>query len=395
MPNFYHPFDETLRGDNPWPIFRRMRDEAPAYFVEELNTWFLSRFEDVWAASTDRTHYTANMGTTLYGLVGLWPPPPRAMVHDDPPEHSHSRGAISPLYQKVSVDKLEQKLREMVRTLLAPSLQKGELEVNQLTTALALHNIAEFIGLEYADVTHIRSLLSVYLSCEPGIRGPTPKGNQAMGEIAGFCMQLIQGFRTNLPAENTHAHAWVTSGTDGRQLNDEEIFMNLFSIILTSSDTVPSMCAGTIYYLSEHPEQYAAVRGDHSLLTHAFAETVRYDHPTNMLGRRVVKDFELHGESIHTGQNVMWLFSSANRDEREFPDADQYQISRRARRTLSFGAGIHACMGHHLARLQGKIVLEEIFNAIPEYEVQKHSCKRAYSDFLKGYCHVPITFRPR
>ena len=169
MPNFYHPYSDAFLAD-PWPVFRRMRDEAPAYFVEDLNTWALSRFEDVWQAGQDKKHYTANHGTTLDALVGGWTTP-AAFVFMDPPEHTLYRGLVAPLYQKGSVDALEQKLRAVTRKLLAPALQAGELEIYQLATAVGLHTIADFIGVDYADLAHARRLLDIFFRREPGLLG--------------------------------------------------------------------------------------------------------------------------------------------------------------------------------------------------------------------------------
>ena len=393
MPNFYDPHSEAFLA-NPWPVFRRMRDEAPAYFVEHLNTWALSRFEDVFQASRDRTHYTATEGTTL-DLLLTESPKPSAMVFMDPPQHTHHRNLMNPLYQKGAVSLLEEKIRKLTRSLIAPNLERGELEVNGLATTVGLHTTADYLGLQYADIAHIRALLDIWMHREPGIKGTTPQGLKAFAEVQDFAMNLVREFRVRPPQPGTHINSWLNFAIDGKKMSDAEICFSVVSMTTTGAETLSLTSAGTIYYLAQHPDQYAEVRADRSLVPHAFAETTRYDQPTNMLGRRVVRDLELHGEQIRAGQNVVFLFASANRDEREFPDADQYKISRRPNRTLSFGAGIHACLGVHLAQLEGKIILEELFAAIPEYEVQGHQCRRTFTEFLQGYCHVPIAFRPR
>ena len=393
MSNDYHPFSEAFLA-NPWPVFRRMRDEEPAYFVEDLNTWALSRFEDVLQASNDRTHFTATMGTSIDMLL-VDGPKPSAMVFMDPPEHTLHKNAVNRLYAKNAVALLEDTLRTRTRSLMAAGLESGEIDVHALATDVALRTIADFIGLQYAEIAHIRSLLDVFYHREPGHRGTTPQGMKAFGEIYEYTMALVRQYRRNPPPPGTQINTWLEFAIDGKQMTDEEIYFSIFSFTVTGSDTIALVTAGTVYYLAQHPQQYAEVRADHALIPYAFAETARYDQPTNVLGRRVVADLELHGKTISAGQNVMFLFASANRDEREFPEADQYQISRRPPRTLAFGAGIHACIGQHLARLEGKIILEELFAAIPEYEVQQQRCRRTFTEFLQGYCEVPIRFRPR
>ena len=393
VPDFYDPYDDAFLA-NPWPVYQRMRDEAPAYFVEHLNTWAFSRFEDVLAASMDRTHYTATAGTTLDALQTEGPKP-SAFVFMDPPQHTYHRNVLNPLYQKASVALLEDKIRKLTRTLMAPDLARGELEIYGLATQVGLCTIADLIGLRHTDIAHIRGLLDIWMHREPATRGVTPLGMKAFGEVYEYIMVLVREYRVSPPATNTHLDAWMNFSIDGRQMSDDEIFFSIFSLVVTGSDTISLTAAGTVYYLGQNPQQYAEVRADHGLIPHAFAETARYDQPTNILGRRVVRDLELHGQTIKAGQNVLFLFASANRDDREFQNADQYQISRRAPRTLAFGAGIHGCLGQHLGRLEGKIVLEEVFAAIPEYEVQTQRSRRTYTEFLQGYCHVPITFRAR
>ncbi len=393
MPNYYDPHDEVFLA-NPWPTFRRMRDEAPAYFVEHLNMWALSRFEDVMHASMDRTHYTATMGTTIDALITEGPKP-SAFVFMDPPAHTSRRNLLNPPYGKSSAALLEERFRARTREFMAPHLERGELEIYGFSAKVALYTIADIIGLSYPDITHIRALLDIWFYREPGVKGMTPQGMQAFGELHAFIMGLVRQFRVTLPPPGTHIHTFMTTPMDGQLASDDEVFFTIFSLVITGSDTVALTAAGTIYYLAKHPKQYAEVRADRGLIPHAFAETARYDQPTNVLGRRVTVDHELHGEKIKVGQNVIFLFASANRDEREFPDADQFQISRRPSRTLSFGAGIHACLGQHLARMEGRVILEEIMAAIPEYEVQMDRCKRTFTEFLQGYCDVPITFKPR
>lgn len=393
MPNYYHPYSEDFLA-NPWPTFRRMRDEDPAYFVEDLNTWAFSRFDDVWRASMDRTNLSAAFGTTLDALVmGL--PAPGAFVFMDPPEHTHHRGLISAPYQVHAVAQLETTLRQRTRELIAKALPTGTLEVYALATSIGLHMIADFMGIKHAEIEHIRTLLDIHFRREPGIRGPTPEGMKAFGDLQAYITGLIEELRRNPPAPETHAHAWLNTAVQGKMLTDEQIFFTIFSLAITGADTMSSVCAGAFYYLAKYPEQMALVRANPALALSAFNEVARFDQPTNILGRRVTKAFELHGKTIEPGQNVMFLFASANRDEREFENADQFLIQRQSPRSLAFGIGTHICIGQNLARLEGRIILEEVLAAIPDFEVDLAESKRLYSEFIQGYCHVPLRFKPR
>ncbi len=148
-------------------------------------------------------------------------------------------------------------------------------------------------------------------------------------------------------------------------MSDEQIMGNTSMLVITGADTVPYNIANMFYYLNKKPEQLQMMRNDYSLIPAAFEECVRFDHPTNILGRRLNKDIELHGKKMKKGDAVIYLYQSAGRDEREFERADQFDITRQVpKRSISFGHGPHKCLGQHLARLEGRVIIEEILNAI-------------------------------
>lgn len=394
MANDYNPFSEAFQAD-PWPVYRRMRAEDPAYYIEELDAWALSRFDDVWQASMERSAYTATRGTSTDALLRDGPAPPATFLFMDPPLHRQHRDLISGPYQKDAAALREDTIRALTRELLAPALQQGELDVYALSSRVALYTIADFIGLERADIEHIRALIDVFYRREPGIAGTTPNGLQAFAEARSYILQLIGRYRRNPAPASSHIHTWLNAAVNGATMSDEDIYFSIFAFVITGSDTLPLTTAGTIYYLSQHPEQLAEVRADPALIPFAFAETTRYDQATNVLGRTLLHDIELHGKTLRKGCPVLFLYASANRDEREFEAPDEYRIARRPRRTLSFGAGLHVCLGQHLARLEGKIILEELLAAIPAFEVDSARCRRVFGEFLQGYCQVPISFKPK
>jgi cytochrome P450 len=394
MPNYYNPYSESFRAD-PWPIYKKMRDEAPVYYIEELDAWALSRFEDVWQASMDRTSYTATRGTSPDALLHDGPPPPSVFLFMDAPQHRLHRDLISSAYLRESVALREASIRALTRELLQQQMHREQVEVHSLASQVAKYTIADFIGLRREEIDHIRMLIDVFYHREPGIAGTTPQGFQAFNEAREFILDLIAKYRRDAPASTSHIHTWLNAATNNTAMSDEEIYFCIFALSITGSDTVPLTTAGTVYYLAQHPEQLAAVRADPALIPQAFAETTRYDQATNILGRTLLCDIELNGQTLRKGRPVLFLYASANRDDREFELPDTYIIARRPRRTLSFGAGMHVCLGQHLARLEGKIILEELITTLPDFTVDTASSKRLFGEFLQGYCHVPIEFKPR
>ena len=167
-------------------------------------------------------------------------------------------------------------------------------------------------------------------------------------------------------------------------------------MLVTGAEVVPLSVANTACYLWRHPDQRRDdPRGDSERVHHAYAESLRYDQPTNLLGRFVRDPVEIRGQRLEPGQGVMFLWASGNRDEEEFERADEFDVSRRPKRTLSFGHGAHKCIGEHLGMLEGRVLLEEILALAPEYEVDESGTARAYGEFLHGYHRMPIAFEPR
>lgn len=389
----YSPYDESL-WSNPWPVYKRMQAEAPAYYIEDLDCWALTRFEDIWQASMDRKSFTASYGTSPDALFLSSDPQPHVFLFMDPPEHGKHRGLIGRSYLKDKIALIEDHVRGVVRKLLKPMLGQGELDVYALASRTALELIAAFIGLELEEVLQIRGYIDRFYQRESGVRGTTASGSQAFTEAHAYILGLIEKYRKRRPAEHSHIVSWLDAEIDGG-LSDDEIFFSLFAMVITGSDTVPLTTASCIYYLDEHPGQLAMVRDEPNLIAGAFEEAARYDQPTNLLGRRIVKDVELHGQVMREGQSVLFLYSAACRDDREFDTADTFDITRKQHRNLTFGTGLHFCLGQHLARLEGRVILEELIGSIPEFEIEQNGCRRIFGEFLQGYATMPIRFQPR
>jgi cytochrome P450 len=188
---------------------------------------------------------------------------------------------------------------------------------------------------------------------------------------------------------------FLAEDLDGRRLSDMEVASHLNMLVIGGTETLPKVFSKAVYRLFQHPDQRDRCIADPSLLPDAFQETLRYDMPTQMLGRSVLRDFELHGETVREGQGLMFLWASANRDEREFSDPDRFDIERRAPRILSFGHGTHTCLGAHVARMEGRVLLEELLARIPDYTVDEERIEHLSSEFFRGFLSLPISFERR
>lgn len=387
----YNPFDETL-WKNPWPVYQQLRREDPVYFVEEYNAWALTRFEDIWKASMDRDSYTATHGTSLEALLLDPTMPPKVFLFMDHPEHRLHRGLIADKYTPQQMVALEQKVRETTRAVLEPGLAAGEMDIYQVSSDIALHTIAGLIGITFDEIKHIRRLIDCYFKRIPGHIGPTEEGLAALAESRLFIQELLQKYREAPLSEDSHITTWLQANINNQPLEQDVLIFNVTAMTITGSDTLPLTTAATVNYLAESPEQLAMVRKDHSLIPDAFAEAARFDQPTNILGRVLTKDIEIRDKTLKKGQVVLFLYASANRDESEFEDPDKFVIQRKPKRNLSFGTGLHFCLGQHLAKLEGKIILEELFSSIGDFEVDTAGRKRIFGEFLQGFCALPIRF---
>lgn len=389
----YDPYSHEAMSD-PFALYARLREEAPVYYMPAYDAWALSRFEDVWSASLDQKHFTATGGQSP-GQILLGEPIPRTFMTMDLPDHRAHRGLIGADYTKKAFARDAPRIRALAREILAPLLERGSLEVyaeyaNRVTTL----NAAHMAGVPRSEGEQVRAWIDGMLARERGQVGAGEENGAFAAELDAYLRGLVRDMRADPSRATGHLAVWLTREVDGRRMSDDEVVANLFSIVVTGSETTPLSVAGTLYYLDAREEQKAEVLDDASNVSHAFAESLRFDQPTNILGRKVKRDVELGGQKLREGQGVLFLYASANRDEREFPRADRYDIHRRPRRTLSFGHGIHKCLGEFLGMGMGVILLEELLGAIGQYTLEPGDCERLYGEFLSGFCRVPIRFEP-
>ena len=291
---------------------------------------------------------------------------------------------------------MEDGIRARTRELLEPLLEQGHFDVySDLADPLATLTIAELIGLPEEEALDLRSHIATFFAREPGQVGTTEENDAGrvalMTRFAEIVIERQQAGDAGCAGDD-HLSVLLRAVIVGGQLWLPAIVAALYTMLVTGSAVVPLSVANTIYYLAEHPDQRAQLVADPTLVPHAFAESLRYDQPTNLLGRTVRDPVEIRGQRLEPGAGVMFLWASGNRDEAEFERADEFDISRRPKRSLSYGHGAHKCIGEHLGNLEGRILLEELLRAAPDYEVDRDGAERVYSEFLHGYHRMPIGF---
>jgi len=389
----YDPFADDVMRD-PWPHYAMLRREAPVFYLEKYDTWFLSRFEDI-RESTIKDVFSAEKGVTPEMILLKQPPPPDPVFSMlDMPRHREYRRVFAPRYTRRAVDELETSIRERTRSLLRPLLERGRFDVyRDLADPLATLTIAELIGLPMEEALTLRAQVETFFAREPGQVGTTEANEAARLSLLTRFAEIIhaRSQESDLSGDD-HISVMLRSEVEGGPLSLPAMVAAVYTMIVTGAEVVPLSVANTIYYLWSHPDQRRHLIDHPEDIPHAFAESLRYDQPTNLLGRTVRDAVEIRGQKLSSGQGVMFLWASGNRDENEFENADVFDIHRRPKRTLSFGHGAHKCIGEHLGNLEGRILLEEILSAVPDYEVDAAGAKRAYSEFLHGHHRMPIEF---
>lgn len=391
MPVHYDPFSDQAMRD-PFPLYAAMRAEGGPHFMPEYNAWALTRFQDVWDASM---HHEADVtfaaGATPAQLL-LGEPVPHAFTTMDAPAHRKWRGVVRKDYTPEGVRQHEARFRALAREVLAPLIAQGEFDLYaDYANRVFCLNSGYNLGLPREDAITWRALIDEIMHREPGQRGGASARNQAAGmQLGGYLFEYVQRLRKDPSCATGHTAAYLNAEIDGERLDDIGMVNVLINFLVLGSETTPMVCAGALHYLELHPEQKAAVLADHGLLPRLYRETCRFDQPTNMLCRRAVKPFTLGGAQIEPGQNLLYIYASANRDEAEFPQADCFDLFRDPPRDLIYGAGGHKCLGMHLATMGAVIVLEEFLRAVPDYTVATERSVRAYGEHLSGFTRVMV-----
>ena len=393
MPLDYDPFSDAAMRD-PHPLYAAMREEGGPHFIPQYNAWALTRFADVWEASM---HHEADVtwtdGATPAQLL-LGEPVPHAFTTMDAPAHRKWRGVVRKEYTPEGVRRQEQRIRALVRELLEPLVANGRFDLySDYANRVFCLNSGFNLGLPREDSLRWRALIDDMIHRERGQRGSSERNQRAAAELGGYLAEYVQMLRRQPERASGHTAAYMDGEIDGMRLDDQAMVALLMNFLIVGSETTPMVCAGALHYLERHPAQKAAVLAEHGLVQQLFLETARFDQPTNMLCRRAVRDFTLGAAQIKAGQNLLYIYASANRDAEEFERADEFDIFRRCERELTYGAGGHKCLGMHLATMGGVIVIEEFLKAAGDYEVLVDECERAYGEHLSGFLHVPVQLR--
>jgi cytochrome P450 len=386
----YSPFLPEVIED-PHPFYRRLRDEAPVYYLEDFDGWALSRFEDNWRATEDPLVFSSTGGTTAAQALSKVEPPVPSVNQLDPPDHTRLRRAIRGPFARAHVASLEPEVRAFARRCLARAAEVGELDaIRELADPLAAFVACELLDLPQVDAPLLVGWVHRYTRNDPGDLGRSADALTAAREMNEYLASHVRRWRTSPGRQDSVVSAFLGFELGGRRLADLEIASHLQTLVIGGTDTTPKGIGSALLRLHQHPDQRARLAAEPRRIPAAFTEVLRYDMPTQFMARTVARDVELHGQKLRRGQGVLLLFAAANRDEREFPDPDRFDMARNPRRILSFGHAAHVCLGAHVARLEGRVVLEEILARFPSYHLDESRLVYRRADQIQGLVSAPI-----
>ena len=385
----YDPFNYEMH-DDPYPIYRELRDNAPAFHNETYGFWALSRYDDCQAAVRNFKVFSSAQGTSLEELKAQV----KNLINTDPPVHSQLRHLISDMFTPARVAPLEDAVRAMARELIMPHLARGEMDViADFAAKLPMAIICRLLGFRQEDEDMLRDLTDRVVHRDEGVFEMPEDGMHAtLALYEYFNAEIAERLRGSSRDDIVNT---LIKAREAGTITHDELLGYIYVLSIAGNETTTKLIGNICYQLHHHPDQAAILRDDMSLLPSAVEETMRFDGPTQMMARTTTCDVEMHGRTIPAGSKVALLFISANRDERHYVDAERFDIRRNPRDHLGFGGGLHACLGAALARLEARVAMEELLTLVGEFEVSEDRLERMYSPNVRGYTRVPIRFAPK
>jgi cytochrome P450 len=387
----FDPYAYEIHED-PYPTYRALRDDAPAYLDPERGFWALSRDADVRAALDDVATFSSTGGITLErGPEAVEP----MLIEMDPPRHTQLRALVSRAFTPRRVADLEPVVQSLARDLVArfPSDGTQVDVIEDFAAILPMAVISTMLGVPAADQDDLRKWSDAMLHREEGSTDMTPAGYEGGARLYEYLTALIAE-RRRRPTDDLVGALVTARDVDGA-LSDSEVLGFCFLLIIAGNETTTKLIGNAIYWLWRFPDERAALLDDPTLGPGALEEVLRFDTSTQGLARLLTRDLELHGVTLPAGTKGLLLFGSANRDERRWNDPDRLDLRRNPAGHLAFGHGIHHCLGAPLARLEGRIALETVLPRLGEYDVNEAGSARVHSGNVRGFARLPVAPAPR
>ena len=389
---YYDPYDVDIDA-NPYPVYRRMREEAPLYYNQPHDFYALSRFSDVEHGLLDSKTFISGRGGIIELIRAGIEMPSGVLIFEDPPAHTVHRRLLSRVFSPRRVAELEPKIREFCTRSLDQLAGAGEIDfIADIGAQLPMRVIGMLLGIPEQDQEAVRDRVDANLRTEAG------KPMKVTEDFVGGAMfaEYID-WRAEHPSDDIMTELLQAEFEDEtgqvRRLTRDELLTYLTVVAGAGNETTTRLIGWTGKVLSDNPDQRRELVEDRSLIPGAIEELLRFETPAPHMARVTSRDVELHGQTVPEGSIVLMLPSSANHDDRRFPDGDRFDIHRKDGASLTFGFGIHLCLGSALARLEGRVALDEVLTRFPTWEVDMDRARLAPASTVRGWETLPAVLR--
>ena len=388
---YYDPYDFDIDTD-PYPVWRRLREERPLYYNEKYEFYAVSRFEDVERGLIDWKTYSSAKGSLLELIKSDFEIPPGSIIFEDPPGHNVHRGLLSRVFTPRKMSAIEPKVREFCARTLDPLVGTGGFDfITDLGAQMPMRTIGMLLGIPEQDQEAIRDSIDEGLRLEDG---SMPDADLFGADSQTSTFDEYIDWRADNPSDDLmtellQAEFEDETGTT-RRLSRSEVVNVVNLLAAAGNETTTRLVGWTGKVLAEHPDQLRMLASDRSLIPNAIEELLRFESPSPVQARFVTQDVEHQGQVVPAGSAMVLLNGSGNRDDRKFADGDGFDITRQIDHHLAFGYGLHFCLGAALARLEGRVALDEVLQRFPSWEVDWDHAKQARTSTVRGWERLPV-----
>src|SRR6478609_5268016 len=389
------PYDYDFHED-PYPYYKRLRDEAPLYHNDDLGFWALSRHQDVLQGFRNSTTLSNKFGVSL-DPASRGPHASKTMsfLAMDDPAHLRLRTLVSKGFTPRRIRELEPRVTEIAVQHLDIALQSDTFDyVDEFAGKLPMDVISELMGVPAPDRAQVRAWADGVMHRDDGVTDVPAAAVEASINLIVYYQGMVAERRTKPTDDLTSA--LLEAEIDGDRLTDDEVLGFMFLMVIAGNETTTKLLANAAFWGHKNPDQLAPVYTDLDRVPLWVEETLRYDTSSQILARTVEGELTLYDTTIPDGDVLLLLPGSAHRDERVFDKPDDFIIGREIGAKLqSFGSGAHFCLGAHLARMEARVALAELFKRIRGYQVDEANAVRVHSSNVRGFAHLPMTVEAR
>ena len=389
---YYDPFDFEIDAD-PYPTWKRLREEAPLYCNEKYDFFALSRFDDVLKALRDWRTYSSAKGTVLEIIKSAMDVPPGLIIFEDPPDHDYHRGLVSRVFTPKKMNAIEPKLREYCARSLDPLVGADRFDfIADLGAQMPMRAIGMLLGIPEQDQHTLRDLVDDSIKLDEGTMPDFSFGLDSTDLLSEYIDWRAGHPTDDLMTELLRAEFEDETGAR-RRLTRGEV-MNFVTLLNgAGNETTTRLIGWSGKLLAEHPDQRRELVQNRQLIGQAIEEILRFESPSPVQGRWVTAEVEHYGQTVAEGSVMLLLNGSANRDDRKFSDGDTFDIHRNIDQHLAFGYGIHFCLGAALARIEGRVALDEVLKRWPEWDIDWDNAVQARTSTVRGWDSLPVFVR--